>query len=308
VTAARGAAFRPIAAIGAATNIGIRPYDDEQRARGLDRGPAVLRELGLIDRLAADDLGDLSPRPYRDFRRPPGGIRNEADVEAYCRALGDRVAAALAGDRFALVLGGDCSIVLGSLLGARRVGERLGLVYVDGHADFGTPEESRTGSAASMCLTLAVGRGNSPLARLAGDAPLVRGEDVALVGRRDAGQDYYGHAALGAAGLLDLPGDVVARTAPEAVAAATLERVARDDLAGFWIHVDADVLNPDVMPAVDSPEPGGPGIEELTSLLAPLVRHPRALGLELTIYDPMLDPDRSCGARLVTLIVGAIGR
>ena len=66
--------------------------------------------------------------------------------------------------------------------------------------------------------------------------------------------------------------------------------------------MDADVINPTVMPAVDSPEPGGPAIKELEGLLTPLVRHPRALGLELTIYDPGLDPDRSCATRLVSLL------
>jgi arginase len=266
---------RPVAIVGAASNIGIRPYDDGTRARGLDRAPAVLRELGLVERLAADDLGDLTPRPYRDFTRPLGGIRNEDGVTEFCRVLADRVAAALDGERFALVLGGDCSIVLGSLLGARRARGRVGLVYVDGHADFGTPAESLTGSAASMCLALAVGRGDSPLARLSHPAPLVAGEDVALVGRRDAGQEYYGHAALGEAGILDLPGPVLARTPADGIADAVLERVTRIGIDGFWIHVDADVLNPEVMPAVDSPEPGGPGIAELAELIAPLARHPR---------------------------------
>jgi arginase len=72
-------------------------------------------------------------------------------------------------------------------------------------------------------------------------------------------------------------------------------------LRGFWIHVDADVFNPVDMPAVDSPEPGGPTMEEIVDLLGPLVRHPKALGLEVTIYDPGLDPGRACAARLVTL-------
>ena len=72
--------------------------------------------------------------------------------------------------RFAVVLGGDCSIVLGCLLGARQSARgSVGLAYFDAHADFGTPEESRTGSAASMCLAFAVGRGETPLARLAGN-------------------------------------------------------------------------------------------------------------------------------------------
>src|SRR4029453_19325477 len=99
--------------------------------------------------------------------------RNEHEVAAYSLALGERVAAAAEHGRFVLLLGGDCSIILGGLVGVRRVaGGAVGLAYVDAHADFATPEESRTGSVASMCLGMAVGRGNSPLARLAGRAPL----------------------------------------------------------------------------------------------------------------------------------------
>jgi arginase len=71
--------------------------------------------------------------------------------------------------------------------------------------------------------------------------------------------------------------------------------------------VDADVLNPRVMPAVDSPEPGGPGIDELAAVVAPLARHPRALGMELTIYDPALDADRSCATRLVAFAETVLG-
>ena len=66
--------------------------------------------------------------------------------------------------------------------------------------------------------------------------------------------------------------------------------------------MDADVLNPTVMPAVDSPEPGGPTVDQIVDLLTPLVEHPRALGLEVTIYDPALDPDSTCAARLVALL------
>jgi arginase family enzyme len=72
--------------------------------------------------------------------------------------------------------------------------------------------------------------------------------------------------------------------------------------SGFWIHVDADVLDPAELPAVDSPTPGGLKLDELAELLTPLVRHPGALGLELTIYDPGLDPDRTSGARLAALL------
>src|SRR5436190_19912458 len=297
---------RSIAIVGAPTSIGIRTYDNGE-LRQLDRAPGVLRELGLVQRLGASDLGDVIPPAYRDYVRPVGRARNETEVGAYCRILAERVAEATSDGRFAVVLGGDCSIVLGCLLGARRSARgSVGLIYVDAHADFGTPEESHTGSAASMCLALAVGRGDTPLARLTGDAPLVRAKDVVLIGRRDAAEPWYGHAALAASPILDIPGTARSERGVADVAAATLKRLtspgSSEEPRGFWIHLDADVINPTVMPAVDSPEPGGPTIEELVDLLTPLVRHPRALGLELTIYDPGLDPDRSCATRLLSLL------
>ncbi|MGH7474927.1 MAG: arginase family protein [Longimicrobiales bacterium] len=306
VAQGRGRATRELGArrlgiVGAPSSIGIRPYDESGEARQLDRAPGVLRELGLVARLDADDLGDVTPPGYRDFTRPPGGVRNEAGVAAYSRALADRIALGLDGGRFVLVLGGDCSIVLGCLLGAMRRPGRTGLAYIDGHADFATPAESVTGSAASMCLALAVGRGDSTLARLAGATSLVQAQDVALIGRRDEGQPY-GHRALDVSGILDVPAAVLSATGGAAVASTVLERIDGAGVGGFWIHVDADVLDPRVMPAVDSPEPGGPGIDDLVELITPLVDHPRALGMQLTIYDPLLDPDRAAAVRLVALL------
>jgi arginase len=293
---------RPIAIVGAPSSIGIRPYDDGG-IRRLDLAPGALREQGLAARLAARDWGDVVPPAYRDLVRPPGRPRNEDGVTDYSRALARDVAAAADDGAFVLVLGGDCSIVLGCLLGLRRPGRApVAIAYVDAHADFATPEESRTGSAASMCLALAVGRGDTPLARLGGEEPLVRATDVVVIGRRDDAEPWYGQDALRALPLLDLPHATVRERGPAGTAHAALERVARPDLDGFWIHVDADVLDPAVLPAVDSPEPGGLGLDELAELLTPLARHPGALGLELTIYDPALDPDRTSAARLAALL------
>jgi arginase len=297
---------RNIAILGAPTSIGIRTYDSGE-PRQLDRAPEVLRGLGLVQRLHASDLGDVRPPAYRDYVRPAGRARNEAEVGAYCQMLSEQVEEATRDGRFAVVLGGDCSIVLGCLLGARKSAQgSVSLVYVDAHADFGTTEESLTGSVASMCLALAVGRGETPLACLSEDGPLVHGKDVVLIGRRDAAEPWYGHAALAASPILDIPGPVLMDRGGSDVAAAALKRLtsrtSSPETRGFWIHLDADVINPSVMPAVDSPEPGGPTMQELADLLTPLVQHPRALGLELTIYDPGLDPDRSCASRLVSLL------
>jgi arginase len=295
-----------VAILGAPSSIGLRPDDQTGQAQQVDRAPAILRELGLVGRLGATDLGDVLPPPYQDFTRPPGKARNEAGVAAYSRWLADRVAVGIDDGRFVVVLGGDCSIVLGCLLGASRRGGEIGLVYVDAHADFAAPAESQTGSVASMGLALAVGRGDSPLARLGGPTPLVRPEHVALIGRRDASEPSYGHAALGVSGILDLPDPAIQPDAAPATTSSVLARVGAGKPSGFWILVDADVLDPLVMSAVGSPEPGGPSIEELAAFLSPLVKHPLALGLAITLYDPSLDPDRSCARRLVALLETAL--
>lgn len=296
---------RPVAIVGAPSSIGIRPYDDG-RPRRLDLAPGVLREQGIAERLAARDHGDVTPPPYRDFVRPGLRPRNEEGVAAYSRLLAQRVASAAADGAFVLVLGGDCSIVLGCLLGVRQArGSRTGLAYVDAHADFGSPEESRTGSVASMCLALAVGRGDTPLARLANGEPLTQPEDVALIGRRDHAEPWYGHDALRATPILDLPGVAVRQRGPANVASAALERL---DARNFWIHLDADVIDPSIVPAVDSPTPGGLELGELAELLALLVRCPRAIGMELTIYDPALDPLRTSAAHLTSLLELVLSR
>jgi len=260
----------------APTSLGNRPYEDDGTARLTSLGPARLREHGVVARLHARDLGDVPASAYRDFVRPRGGIRNEDLVLDHVR----RIAAELSRhDGFTLVLGGDCSVLLGSLHGLKRNGG-LGLVFIDAHSDFATVETTESGGVAGMDLSLATGRGRSDLARLREDAPLVRDEHVVAVGVREG--DFEGTAirtATDAAEVLELLGD-------------------RD----FFVHVDADVLDPQYLPFVDSPTPGGLDPAQLAELLRPLVRHPRAIGMELTIYDPRDDRDGRGAEMLVQLL------
>ncbi len=293
---------RAIAVVGAPSSIGIRPYDDGA-VRHLNRAPQVLRERGLIGRLRAADLGDVAPPLYQDFVRPPNRARNEDQVATYSRSLAHRISNGIAQGQFTLVVGGDCSVVLACLIAARKkAGDDVGLVYVDAHADFALPEESLTGSPSGMARALATGRGDSSLARLAGAMPLVGDHRVALLGRRDDPRDWPGRDALAASSILEVPSGQLQVDDWLEIAATTLDQVAPPDVRGFWIQVDADVLDPAAMAAVDSPEPDGPTPRELLRVLTPLVRHPRALGLSLTSYDPALDPDRSCARRLVNIL------
>ena len=241
-----------IAILGAPSGIGAGPYDDGTERR-IDL--TLLREQGLVARLEAQDLGDvMPPRRYQDVVKPVGRGRNEDDVAAFSRELAKRVAAASQAGHFILLLGGDCSILLGALLGLGTVREGpLGVVYIDGHADFATLEESPSGAACGRTLALAVGRSTTPLSNLAGDQPLVRPEEVVHIGSRDA-TGPWGNHALAEWGIVNMPYPAVEERGPSTVALAALERVSQAP-GGFWIHADADVLNPVVMPAVDTPEP-----------------------------------------------------
>src|SRR2546423_9464099 len=170
------------AVLGAPSAIGIVPYETG-KPRGIDRAPGALREQRLVARLGARDAGDVEPAPrYRDIERPAGRARNEEDVAAYSHELADRIVQSRRDGDFVLLLGGDCSILLGALLGLHAVDRAApGVIYVDAHADFATLDESPSGSACSMALALAIARDEQRLARLAEHGPLTTGDRVAHI-------------------------------------------------------------------------------------------------------------------------------
>ncbi|MFB7263762.1 arginase family protein, partial [Streptomyces nojiriensis] len=132
--------------------------------------------------------------------------------------------------------------------------------------------------------------------------PYLRDEDVRLFWLRDGDPDL---AELHAARISVATVGEIRRRGAGPVARAALDGLHPPDTAGFWVHLDADVLDPGVMPAVDSPDPGGLFPDELAELLAVLVGSPRCAGLNVTIYDPDLDPDGRAGALLADLVAGA---
>jgi arginase len=274
--------------VDAPSNLGLRPP-----ARGVAPGvyklAGALRDQGLLARLDAQEGGVVTPPRYRPDWTRGGPPRNEEAIRSYSAKLAHRVGAILDEGGFPVVLGGDCSILLGNALALRRRG-RYGLAYLDAHSDFRHPGNSpAVGAVAGEDLALVTGRGG-PLAELDGLRPLMRDDDVAALGIRD--RDH----------LDELEGrGMVAQGVDQALA-----RLERPELEGFWVHVDADVLDAAVMPAVDSPERGGPGWDEFELLVGSLVRSRRAVGVELTIYDPDLDEDGALGARLADAVVEAL--
>ncbi|MEV0159721.1 arginase family protein [Nonomuraea fuscirosea] len=291
---------RRLVVLDAPSNLGLRPPAPDV-VPGCYKAPWALRDAGLVRRLGADDAGALVPPRYVATWKPGDGVRNGPAIAAYARALAGRVSGIRRDGGFPVLLGGDCSILLGPALALREAG-RYGLAYLDAHADFRHLGNSpHVGSAAGEDLALVTGRGEDYLTDIGGLRPYVRDEDVIVLGVRDE-EDLRDIAD---SGLAYVPGSPGSPGGDLAIERAT-QVLGRDELDGFWIHVDADVLDPSILPAVDSPTPGGLDAAQLTELLRGLLALPGAAGLEVTILDPDLDEDGSQAALLADILVAAL--
>ena len=273
---------------------------------GVERLPAVLLQHGLAEQLPARRAGRVVPTAAYDTQRDPQTLTlNARGIAEYSTALADAVTDVVGRGEFPILLGGDCSILLGSSLALRRRG-RYGLLFIDGHADFYQPEANPNGEAASMDLAFATGHGPELLTNLEGLRPLVRDEDVVAFGFRDAQeQREYGSQPLPPEVLaLDL--SEVRRLGPERAARRAVDHLAAKPTQGFFIHLDADVVSDDLMPAVDYRIPDGLSWEELRTVLRTALASGRAVGIEITIYNPALDADGSSGRELARTLIEAL--
>ncbi|ROQ16639.1 arginase family protein [Curtobacterium sp. PhB171] len=296
-----------IALVSAPTNLGLRP-PQPGAVPGTAKAPEALREAGLHRRFAeqgAADAGVVLPGRYvdDDATRAPGVVRNERAVIDHARRLADRIDTVLASGAAPLVVGGDCSVLLGAGLAMKRR-DGVGLVHVDGHTDFRNPGNSDAcASVAGEDLAAAVGHHWPSLSDIDGAGPYFDAARTAHVGCRDDDAEL--------AEVRSVLGAVVPTSEWRARGTATVVKALRTTAgaAGYWLQVDVDVLDAAVMPAVDSPDPGGCTPHELIELLRALA--PRAVGASITVYDPDLDPDGT-HARLLTEVLtaslGGLGR
>ena len=281
--------------LSAPTNLGLRP-PVPTATPGCAKAPEVLRAAGLYQRLGAADAGLVRCPRYVDDARP-GRIRNQDAILDYSIRLAGRLTALLDEGRRPLVLGGDCSLLLGIGLALRRRG-RYGLLHIDGHTDFRHPGNSdMVASLAGEDLAAAVGL-HYPAVSLLGGEPHFRPDDVVQVGCRD---DDEAMDEAGALLAVVVPASHVVRQGVPAVIDPIVTTVTRPELDGYWIHVDLDVLDESVMQAVDSPSPGGLSPDQLIELLQALA--PNASGAHVGIYDPDLDPEGTAAQVAVDCIV-----
>lgn len=273
---------------------------------GVERLSDRLLELGFAERIHARRAGRLTVLPKDPTPDPETGILNAGAIAAWSPELADAVGAVLDAGEFPVVLGGDCTILLGSMLALRRRG-RYGLFFIDGNADFFQPEAEPNGEGASMDLAFVTGYGPSLLTDIEGRGPLVRPEDAVAFAYRDHEdqKEYGGQPLPEKLKVLDLPAvraAGIAATAREAV-----NHLTRPELDGFFIHLDADCLDDAIMPAVDFRVPGGLSWDELGTALRIALASGKAVGLEITIYNPRLDEDGSAGRGLVDVLAATLG-
>jgi arginase len=289
---------REYSVIDAPSILGLRPT-------GVELLPKALRTAGLHEQLNAEYAGIVAPSsPYSYKRDDETKLLNPEAIKSYSLRLSEAVGCVLHNNKFPIVIGGDCSILIGNLLALRRIG-KYGLFFVDGHSDFYLPEESPTGEVADMDLAIVTGHGPDILSNIDGFKPIVMEQDTVVFGYRDAAQsakygcqDIKKTTMINAIELVD-----VQRLGLQSAASFSVDKLLKNEISGFWIHLDADVLDDSIMYAVDYRLPGGITFSELTNLLRLLRLSKKAVGISITIFNPTLDKDGSIARNFVSTIV-----
>lgn len=257
------------------------------REPGVRKLPAWLRQHDFHQLISPEAIQQLPPPVYRMELDAASAVLNADALGQYAQQQATFVGEVLSENNFPLVLGGDCSILIGNALALKQRG-RYALFYLDGHTDFMEPPQSGTGGAAGMAAAMVAGRGPEKLTNIQGQSPYIQEDYVWCVGNREYDEAYERIVRDSQATYIPLA--LLRETGIDTCVHAFLEMVGAQALDGFWVHLDVDVLDDALMPAVDSCTPGGLRYEELNRILSLLLSSPKATGLEITILDPDLDP------------------
>jgi arginase len=295
------------------------PLDLGAGRRGVDMGPSAVRVAGLGRRLAAlgydvNDLGNIPAAQPEAVDDPgPSEARYLPQIAASCERLGELVAQALADGKMPLVLGGDHSIAVGTVAGVSRFFrdnprdslDKIGLLWVDAHADMNTPQSSPSGNVHGMPLACCAGVGPDSLARMFGFAPKVHPSNVALVGIRDV--DRLERGALRDAGvraftMRDIDERGMRSVMDEAIAIAT------NGTTGFHLSLDMDFVDPEYAPGVGTPVRGGATYREAHLAMEVVCDSGRMLSMEVVEVNPVIDEVNRTADLAVELILSAMGK
>jgi len=277
------------------TLLGV-PVDSGGRPGGCEHSPMVLRQYGLASAVnAQSDLNDLPVRIV-GTRDAGSGVVGFASVLYLTTTVRKEVRRVLECGELPLLVGGCCSFVMGAIAGARDVYERVGLAYVDGHLDLYDGKTSPTGDCADMPFAFLMGLAPTELAQRMGTPSPVYLRDSALLGYRDK-EDARSKGSVMPEDLgsdLYLADDLALIARDPSVVGHVVRQRLEQGPGRFWIHLDFDVLNDKVFPAVDYLSPGGLNWPQLLELLKPLVSSDSLVGMSLACYNPDLDPGHRC--------------
>jgi arginase len=278
-------------------------------------GPSAVRVAGLGTRLA--QLGyDVTDRGNVPVSQPesladhgPANARFVTQIAACCRDLSSLVAESLANGQVPLVLGGDHSIAAGTVAGVsqffRKSNQKIGLLWIDAHADMNTPESSPSGNVHGMPLACCLGVGPAELVNIGGFCPKIDPQNVALVGIRDV--DHLERGTIKDSGvrvftMRDIDERGMRHVIDDALA------IANSGTAGFHLSLDMDFLDPEFAPGVGTPVRGGGTYREAHLAMEIVCDYGRMLSMEVVEVNPVIDEVNRTADLAVELILSAMGK
>ncbi len=285
------------------------PMDLGQDRRGVDMGPsairyarlqAVLEELGY----PVTDLGNART-PIPELVGKEEGIRHLAAIRSVCEEVADRTKTMISEGLFPIFLGGDHSISIGTISGVARSFGRTGVIWLDAHADFNTPETSPSGNVHGMPLAALTGRGHPDLVSVGGEGASVQAdEDIVILGLRSVDVE---ERSL----LLDAGVRVYTMKEIDAYGIASVVRRALRDLSHLdrvHLSVDLDVVDPGVAPGVGTPVRGGLTYREAHLVMELINEAGITTSLDVVEVNPILDARNGTAELAVELVASLMGR
>ena len=285
------------------------PLDLGAGRRGVDMGPSAIRYAGLEQQLAqklgvrVTDSGNVISPVVETTAMGDERARYLEQILDLCDRLAGLVASAAGRGALPLVLGGDHSVALGSLVGMAQARGSGGVVWVDAHGDLNTPETSPTGNVHGMVLAAALGLAGDEFRRDGWPLPAVEPGKLALVGVRslDGGERELLHK-------LEARVFTMSEVDRIGVEPCMHEALAHASGAAFLhLSFDMDVVDPDYAPGVGTPVRGGLSYREAHLAMETVAESGLLDSMDVVEVNPILDRENATGQLAVELVASALG-
>jgi arginase len=288
--------------------IGV-PIDLGAGRRGVDMGPSAIRYADLHNKLeklgySLNDKGNIEVPIQETCSITDPKLKYIDCIIPMGRRVAGAVATSVQRDGFPLVLGGDHSLSVGSIRGAAKH-KKLGVIWVDAHADFNTPETTPSGNIHGMPLAALCGLGDPRLVSLWDETHrILDPERVAIIGARDL--DPGEKQNLRNAGVMVQSMEQVDRVGMVSAIEKAIERVSRD-VDGIYLSFDMDALDPRHAPGVGTPVPGGLTSREAHLACEIVAETGKLIGMDMVEVNPIIDVQNATAILAVDFICSALG-